>query len=121
MFFNTNQKRVIFIIILCLFIIISGFCFFSYITFGSTNPIITGIGLLKIHFTDIEYVVIKKSPQIIITKQNDSLNRLVEYMNSQGFMMIDRGGSIIFFENDTFEKQLVKININRYYSRWVWN
>ena len=120
MLFNKNHKKIIFIVIFCLFFIIVGFRLISHVTFQSANPIVAGVGLVRIYVFSIEYVTIKDEPQIIITKPKDSLNRLVTYMNDQGFMMTERLGSSIFFENG-IERQSININTNRYCSRWKWN
>ena len=119
--FNKNQKKIISVVIFCLLFLIVGFRLISHVTFNSANPIIAGVGLMKIYFFGVEYVIVEEEPQIIITKPKDSLNRLEKYMNDQRFIMIDQLGATVIFENNIFEKQLINININRYCSRWVWN
>jgi hypothetical protein len=117
---NKNIRKIIFLIILCLIVIV-GFYFIAYITFNSVNPFISGYGLFKIYFLNIEYVVIHNNPQIILTKPEGSLNKLMKYMSVKGFNMVDQLGSIVVFRNNTSEEILIKISINKYFSRWVWN
>jgi hypothetical protein len=112
--------KIIFIVIFCLLFIIVSLRLISHVTFQSANPIVAGVGLVRIYIFGVEYVIIKDVPQIIITKPKNSLNRLVKYMNDQGFTMTEELGSSTFFEND-IEKQSININTNRYCSRWKWN
>jgi hypothetical protein len=68
----------------------------SHVTFNSANPIVAGVGLVKIYIFGVEYVILEEEPLLIITKPKDSLNRLVKHMNDQGFIMTDRMGAIVF-------------------------
>jgi hypothetical protein len=58
----------IFIVALCLNIFILVSRLISHVTFNSTNPIIAGVGLIKVYIFGVEYVIIEEEPQIIITK-----------------------------------------------------
>ena len=120
MFFYKSRKKII-LIGFCLLFIIVGLRFISHVTFNSANPIIAGIGLVKIYILGVEYVIVKEEPQLIITKPKDSLNRLVKFMNDQGYIFIEELGATVVFENNISEKIFINMNVNRYCSRWVWN
>jgi hypothetical protein len=93
----------------------------SHITFNSTNPVMAGIGLVTVTFLKVDHVVIRENPKIIIAKPENSFDKLVKYMDAQGYTMQDHMGSAVFFENDMFEKQIITSRINRYCSIWIWN
>jgi hypothetical protein len=116
-----NKWKILFIIIFCLVMIIVSLKYISHITFNCTNSLEAGIGLIKVSFINFKYVIIQENPRIIMTKPKNSFNELVEYMDTQGYTIIDRMGSTAFFENDMFEKQLITLRINRYCSIWLWN
>ena len=101
-----KKKMILSIIIISLLIIIGGLCFIFYREFNrANNPIMAGIGLIKITILNRDYIIIQENPKKIISKSNNALNILKEYMGLQGFQIIDQMGSFVIFENDLSEQQ----------------
>jgi hypothetical protein len=115
-----KKGKIFFIIVLCCIIIIVSCSIISYITFGTANPIMAGIGLAKVMLLNIDYVVIRKSPQIIIANPKNAIFNLIEYMNTQSFIIEDQMGAMLIFKNNANDKQMVLFRINKYCSIWAW-
>jgi hypothetical protein len=114
---NVKKGKVFIIFSLFLAIIIAGFCLVSYRAFNSlNNPIMAGVGLAKMKIFNMDYLIIQENPKIILSRPENALNKLEEYMNIQGFILFDRLGSFIVFENDASERQSLTFRVNRYYS-----
>jgi hypothetical protein len=120
---NTDMKkwRTFLIVIFCLAAFIVGFCVVSYREFKHVNnPIMAGVGLVKLKILNEDYLIIQDNPKIIIAKSKDALDILEKYMHIKGFNIIDQLGSYIVFENNVSERQSLNFYVNKYYSIWVW-
>jgi len=122
---NLKEKmkniKLLILIIFCLFLIVIVTCFIFYREFNRlNNPIMAGLGLMKMKIFNLNYVLIQENPKVIIAKSNNALNRLEKYMDNYGFKLIEQLGSWVIFENDLSEKQSFSFRVNRYYSIWEW-
>ncbi|MBQ7410536.1 MAG: hypothetical protein IJW20_04045 [Clostridia bacterium] len=117
------KKKIIITVILVLFLLIIG-VIVSFNKISSFNPTISGYGILKILFTDEEYIVIQSNPyKVIVAKPNQgekTANDLLdEYMYKRGFYKEDRMGSMISYGNET-TIETIHFSVNAYYSVWEW-
>lgn len=117
------MKKIIKVIAIILFsIIILGATIFSIAKFNVYNPISSCLGMLEILFTNKQYTVVQRYPnRVIFSKENDSNERLNEYMKDRGFDQVPekRMGSILVYSNGTVE-EVVLCYGGAYYSRWEW-
>lgn len=118
-----NKKTIILICIIAILLFL-GSVMFSFNKFSTFNSFSSGLGLVKILFTNAEYDVIQRNPnKVIIAKPNTeskTANELLdEYMNEKGFFKSDRHGSVIIYSNGT-EYESVHFSVNAYYSLWEW-
>ena len=110
-----------FTIIICLSLIIIGLCLIFFHEFNRlNNPIMAGFNLIKMNILNLDYVLIQENPKVILAKTKNASERLEKYMNNNGFKLIERLGSWVIFENDSYERQSFSFRENRYYSIWEW-
>jgi hypothetical protein len=81
---------------------------------------VAGIGLWKIIFLNTEYVEIQEYPQVVIAKPDGAKDNLIKYMDNEDFMFKEQMGSMMIFENNLNIEQFVSFELNKYYSKWVW-
>lgn len=118
------KRKIIRVLVIVVLLVYGVGVILSFENFKNFNPISTCIGVMKILFTDEEYVTIQKYPyKVIIAKPNQTektANELLdEYMSKKGFYKADRLGSIISYTNGT-EFENIHFSINTYYSLWEW-
>lgn len=88
--------------------------------FNTTNPVMSGMGLTKILFTDMEIVQIQEYPKVYLAKPDHALKALIGFMEQRGFDYLEdeRMASTLVFENEV-SKNYVDFSVNAYYSKWV--
>lgn len=115
-----NRNKIKSLIIFILFVFITFSCGCSYIKFNCINFVVAGIGLWKIIFLNTEYVEIQEYPQVVIAKPDGAKDNLIKYMDNEDFMFKEQMGSMMIFENNLNIEQFVSFELNKYYSKWVW-
>lgn len=113
----SKKKKIVSISIALLIVLVTS-SFISYRIFNVINPFSTAYGLIRVIFMEKDYVVIQRSPKVIVAKPNTSLQ---EYMKSLGFVEDEenRMGSLHRFYNDD-SVQYVMYSTNMYFSKWIW-
>ncbi|MBO8138408.1 MAG: hypothetical protein H0Z40_09795 [Desulfotomaculum sp.] len=88
--------------------------------FNTLNPILSGMGLVKIMFTKAEIVQIQDYPQVYLTKPDNAQQALINFMKSRGYYYLEdeRMASTYVFGNE-ISKYYVDFSVNAYYSKWV--
>jgi hypothetical protein len=96
--------------------------FISYVQFEVANPISSGVGVIRIFATDVEYVEIQKSPRVVIGKPDNAWEVFLKTMEKDGYSYLEdeRLASMCVFEKDGVREN-VFFHVNRYYSKWVWS
>lgn len=106
------------LIIICITIILC--TLISSVYFGTFNFIKSGIGVIRVVFTDTEIIKIKESPEIYLAKADNSpYDLLLNFMESQGYVESEserQVSTIVFKKND--EVKLVSFSVNKYFSKW---
>jgi len=112
-----DSKKIISVSIALLIVLVIS-SFISYSKFSVINPFSTAYGLIQVVFMEKDYVVIQRSPKVIVAKPNTSLS---EYMKSLGFVedKESRMGSLHRFYNED-SVQYVMYSTNMYFSKWIW-
>lgn len=121
-----KRKRIIIPIIICCVILLSATTF-SIIKFDVWNPFSSCFGMLKILFTNKEYIIVQNSPnRVAFSKTSDTSNKsgqqyLDEYMESRGFYFVpeEQMGAVLVYSNGN-EKEHISFSTNQYYSKWEW-
>lgn len=119
-----GKKVKIFITIIVIALLIIFSIILSFNKFSTFNSFSAFTGVLKIIFTDTEYITIQNVPYKVMVSQPNSDNRtandlLDKYMYKRGFYKDDRMGSMITYTNGVdYEK--VHFSVNAYYSVWEW-
>ncbi|MGI6224662.1 MAG: hypothetical protein ACOYJ1_00260, partial [Peptococcales bacterium] len=80
---NFGTTFVMIVILLSISIII------SMNKFDTPNPIMSGIGLAKIMFTDAEIVQIREYPKIYLAKPDNAQQNLINFMKLRGYNYLD--------------------------------
>jgi len=114
---NKGTKIIIGVLILTILIIgVSSFT--SFAKFGVGNPFSTAHGLIKVMFTDTEYVEIQQYPKVIVAKPETSLDK---YMKKHGYKRDTEKqlGALCTFTTGDFE-ELITYSQNKYFSKWRW-
>ena len=117
---NKKKSRIILITTLVVAILINallGSSLISQVTFNVTNPFSAAIGLFQITVLDKEYVEISESPRVVLAQPNADI--LTDYMESRGFTITDQMGAMRIYSNGE-TTEMILFNMNRYYSKWVW-
>lgn len=111
-----KKKLLIFIIIILAIILV----LFSFFKFNVYNPISAFSGIIKILFSEVEYVVVQEKPAKVIFAKPD-IAIFEKYMEDNGYKCLeeDRMGSIYVYKNDTHEVT-IQFSMNQYYSKWIW-
>lgn len=94
--------------------------FVSMNKFDTKNPFMSGTGLLKIMFTEVDIVKIQEYPQVYIAKPKNAQQALINFMEKRGYYYLEneRMASTLVFENEV-SKNYVDFSVNRYYSKWT--
>lgn len=95
--------------------------FVSYLKFNTPNFFAAGMGLIRITFSDTQYVEIQHSPRVIIASPQDSMQLFLDTIESEGYTYSEeeRYGALFVIEKDG-EKENVLFSANGYYSKWSW-
>ena len=93
--------------------------FISYAKFSVVNPFSTASGLVKVIFTDTDYVEIQQYPKVIIAKPDTSLDEYME--NEGGYKRVEEEqlGSLHMFSNGD-HSEYIMYSVNNYFSKWRW-
>lgn len=88
--------------------------------FNTSNPFMSGMGLIRILFSDTEIVLIQEYPQVYLAKPDHALKALIGFMEQRGFDYFEdeRIASTLAFKNEV-SKHYVDFSVNAYYSKWV--
>lgn len=88
--------------------------------FDTPNPILSGMGLVKIMFTKSEIVQIQEYPQVYLAKPDNAQQALIDFMEQRGYYYLEdeRMASTLVFENE-ISRIYVDFSVNAYYSKWV--
>ncbi|MCL2859127.1 MAG: hypothetical protein FWF46_00860 [Oscillospiraceae bacterium] len=115
------KNKILYLIIGILVLVICA-TLFSYFKFKVINPISSGIGMIRILFTDTEYVEVQKNPKIVFSKPTNAMELLDTYMKNRGFENIknEQMGAMIVYSNGNV-KERVMFSANGYYSKWAWD
>ena len=115
---KTKQIKIIIGVLIMTILIIGVSSFTSYAKFGVINPISTAYGLIKVMFTDTEYVEIQQYPRVIVAKPDTSLDK---YMEKHGYTRDTEKqlGALCTFTAGDF-KELIVYSQNKYISKWRW-
>lgn len=92
----------------------------SMIEFNTPNFIAAGIGVVRVIFTDTEFVQVQGNPKIMIAKP--SYQAFLNTVESEGYTVLgeEQMGSMHIIEKNG-KKENVFFSMNRYYSKWVWD
>lgn len=96
---------------------------FSIYKFEVINPFLSCFAMLKILYTDEQYIEVQNCPQkVIFSKGNNSKELLDKFMNDRGFYEIteERMGADLVYSNGS-QKECIYYSTNQYYSKWIWN
>jgi len=105
------------VLILMVLIILSGvFSYISYTVLEIKNPFAAGIGIVRVMYTDTEYVVVQNHPKVVFTKFGYSLEN---YMESEGYTKTDQMGAMYHFEKDGEEIRIHAPGPGRF-GKWYW-
>jgi hypothetical protein len=109
-------------VIVIMVIVISVLMLTSMVKFNTPNFVFSGIGLIRVVFTEAGVVKIQSSPQVYLAKSDDAQQALIDFMAQRGYQYYEkeRIASTLVFGNEV-SKQYVDISINRYFSKWVFN
>lgn len=122
------KRKIIIIIITIFFVILLSTTIFSVYKFNVLNPFSSCFGMIRILFTDEEYVEVQKNPnKVIFSKTADNSEKsgkeyLDEYMKNRGFYYIPEeqmGAKLVYSNGST--KESILYTTNGYYSKWVWD
>lgn len=94
-------------------------CVVIWVKFEVTNSFVSASGLLRILFTEEEYVTIQHSPKVMLSQPDPAL--LVQYMESRGYTEDPErqlGAMRVFTNGDHAEHILY--SQNQYFSKWSW-
>jgi hypothetical protein len=58
--------------------------------FSTLNPVMSGMGLAKIMFTNGEIVQIQKYPQVYLAKPDNAQQSLIDFMEQHGYQILGR-------------------------------
>ena len=100
-------------------VLIIASCFVSYEKFRTFNPIKGGIGFAKIVIFNEDYAQVNDSPIVILTNPENSKEKFIEIIESEGYEYVDQMGSAHFIEKNG-KREAVNSNINKYIGRWSW-
>ena len=102
-------------------VLLTGSIIVSMNKFSTLNPIMSGMGLAKIMFTNAEIVQIQKYPQVYLAKPDNAQQLLIDSMEQQGYNYLEseRMASTLVFGNEV-SKSFVDFSVNAYYSKWVY-
>lgn len=115
------KKKTIFVIVMAILIVLFiGATLFSIYKFDVVNPYSACFGMVKILFTNSDYVEVQNFPKkVIFAKPNNSEQLLMEYMKNRGFYNIPDlrlGAVYTFFNGVQYEE--VYFSENKYYAEW---
>ena len=113
-----KKVKIIIGVLILTILIIGASSFTSYAKFGVSNPFSTAYGLIKVMFTDTEYVEIQQYPKVIVAKTDTSLDK---YMEKHGYTRDTEKqlGALCTFTTGDFE-ELITYSQNKYFSKWRW-
>ena len=115
------KKKTVFVIVMAILIVLFiGATLFSIYKFDVVNPYSACFGMVKILFTNSDYVEVQNFPKkVIFAKPNNSEQLLMEYMKNRGFYNIPdlRLGAVYTFSNGV-EYEEVYFSGNKYYAEW---
>jgi hypothetical protein len=88
--------------------------------FNTPNPILSGMGLIKIMFTGADIVQIQEYPKVYLAKPDNAQQVLIDFMEQRGYYYLEdeRMTSTLVFGNE-ISKNYVDFSVNAYYSKWV--
>jgi hypothetical protein len=115
-FVQNKAIIVVIVIIICLLMLT------SMVKFSTPNFVLSGLGLIRVVFSEAEVVKIQNDPQIFLAKPDNAQQALIDYMAQRGYQYYEkeRIASTLVFGNQV-SKQYVDLSINRYFSKWVFN
>lgn len=123
-----KSKKKIIIILSIIFVLIIGLSFVSELKFGTMNVPRIIYAMITVNTGDNEYVIVKDSDtkndkfatpkKVIIASPTGDYN-FDNYLESNGYNVLDRFGSQIIIENDN-KKEEVYISTNKYFNLWQW-
>lgn len=123
-----KSKKKIIIILSIIFVLIIGLSFVSELKFGTMNVPRIIYAMITVNTGDNEYVIVKDSDtkndkfatpkKVIIASPNEDYN-FYNYLESNGYNILDRFGSQIIIEKDN-KKEEVYISTNKYFNLWQW-
>ncbi len=114
-------KRFGSIAVVFVIVLLTGSIIVSMNKFSTLNPIMSGMGLAKIMFTNGEIVQIQKYPQVYLAKPDNAQQLLIDFMEQHGYKYLadERMASTLVFGNE-MSKNYVDFSVNAYYSKWVY-
>ena len=104
------------IALIILIILIALSCVLSYSVLKVRNPFAAGIGIVKVMYTDTEYVVVQKNPKIVFAKGGEY--SLETHMESEGYTKTHQDGALYTFEKDGEETRIyTRVG---HFAKWYW-
>lgn len=113
---NSKRIRLFISIALIIMILIISSAFVSAVKFEVINPFSSSIGLMRILFTDVDYVVIQNSPKVILSKPGWSVS---SYFELQGYSYFYQLGSDYIFKKENSLMHVQVSSNSSYYSRFT--
>ncbi|MDW7675342.1 MAG: hypothetical protein SCK28_12495 [Bacillota bacterium] len=115
-----RKFRTITIVFVAIVLLLTTSIIISISKFNTPNPMMSGIGLVKILFTNSEVVQIQEYPKVYLAKPDNALETMIDFMEQRGFNYLEdeRMSSTLVFENEV-SKNYVDFSVNAYYSKWV--
>jgi hypothetical protein len=110
------------IVIMVIIILITISMVASISNFNTPNFVMSGVGLVRVVFTEAEVVQIQSYPQIYLAKPDKAQQKLIDFMMQNGYQYLEdeRMASTLAFGNEA-SKQYVDLTINKYFSKWAFN
>jgi len=117
-----KKRRKIIIFSILLLIIIIAASLFSAEKFHTLNPFSSGIGFIRIMFTNVDHVEIQHSPRIIIVKPDISWQLFLDLIKKEGYSYAEdkRMGAILSIEKNGVTVHVI-MEMNRYYTIFTWD
>ena len=100
-------------------VLIIASCFVSYEKFRTFNPVKGVTGFAKTAVFDEDYAQVNDSPRVILTNPENSKEKFIEIIESEGYEYVEQMGSAHFIEKNG-QRETVSSNINKYIGRWSW-
>jgi len=115
-----KRRKEIIVITTILVCLLTSSVILSSQKFATPNPVMSGIGIVKIMFAKEEIVQIRKHPQVYLAKPDNAQQLLVDFMEQSGYSYLEneRLASILVFGNGV-SIYYVEFSVNAYYSKWV--